>query len=179
MASLITHPVVPLSLGIAFGGQWIPRFAVITGIVFSLLPDADVIAFRFGIPYGHMLGHRGASHSIMFAMLLASAAVALPAFNGMRLRIFGFLFISALSHGILDAMTTGGLGVGFLIPFSPDRYFLPLRPIRVSPLSVDGFFTQRGLQIFVSELLAVWLPCGIFALTAWLIRRWSGRGENS
>ncbi len=166
-------------MGIALGRRQVPYFAVIAGVIFSMLPDADVITFRFGIPYAHVLGHRGASHSIMFAVLLASAAAAFPAFSGMRLRIFGFLFISTLSHGVLDAMTTGGLGVGFLIPFSPDRYFLPLRPIRVSPLSVGGFFTQRGMQILASELVTVWLPCVALAIIGWSIRRWSDRGESS
>lgn len=162
----------------AFGRRALPASAVLTGMFFSLLPDADVIAFWAGVPYSHLLGHRGASHSILFAVLLACAAVSLSPFRGMRVRIFMFLFISALSHGLLDAMTTGGLGVGFFIPFSGERYFLPLRPIRVSPLSVGGFFTQRGLQIFLSELYAVWLPCAVFALTVRLIRRQSGRDET-
>ena len=30
---------------------------------------------------------------------------------------FVVLFLSTISHGILDAMTSGGNGVGFFIPF--------------------------------------------------------------
>jgi inner membrane protein len=54
-------------------------------------------------------------------------------------------------------MTTGGLGVAFFSPFSNERYFLPWRPIRVSPLSA-GFFSARGLAVLASELKWVWLP---------------------
>lgn len=144
MASLLTHPVVPAALGIALGRKNIPVAALVLGILLSVIPDADVVAFKFGIPYGDMLGHRGFSHSLLFAATIALCLCALPRFAAQRGRIFLFLFISAASHGLLDAMTTGGMGVGFFIPFAADRYFLPLRPIRVSPLSVKGFFTGRG-----------------------------------
>src|SRR5437763_7259784 len=45
----------------------------------SLAPDLDVVAFRLGIPYSAPFGHRGATHSIAFAMLAAAAAAALLA----------------------------------------------------------------------------------------------------
>ena len=41
--------------------------------VLALLPDADVIAFVFRIPYSAPWGHRGASHSLVFAALVALA----------------------------------------------------------------------------------------------------------
>ena len=46
------------------------------------------------------------------------------------------LFVAMASHGVLDALTDGGRGVGFLIPFSSERFFFPWRPIPVS--SCDG-----------------------------------------
>src|SRR5687768_9587087 len=38
----------------------------------SLLPDADVIGFALGIPYPHPWGHRGATHSLAFAIGVAT-----------------------------------------------------------------------------------------------------------
>ena len=35
----------------------------------SFAPDLDVLAFAFGIPYAHDFGHRGATHSIAFALM--------------------------------------------------------------------------------------------------------------
>ncbi len=171
MASLLTHPVVPAALGVALGRKNTPVAALVLGVFLSMIPDADVVAFKLGIPYGDMLGHRGFSHSLLFAATMALCLCALPRFTAHRGRIFFFLFISAASHGLLDAMTSGGMGVGFFIPFTADRYFLPLRPIRVSPLSVKGFFTGRGWVIFQSELLWIWLPCTAIALAGILWRR--------
>jgi inner membrane protein len=75
------------------------------------------------------------------------------------------------SHGVLDAMTDGGSGVAFWAPFDDGRYFLPWRPIPVSPIG-RGFFTARGAAVFESELLLVWLPAAIFAgLCGWARRR--------
>src|ERR1044071_302595 len=33
----------------------------------SMLPDADVIGFAFGVRYGDPWGHRGATHSFVFS----------------------------------------------------------------------------------------------------------------
>jgi membrane-bound metal-dependent hydrolase YbcI (DUF457 family) len=45
----------------------------------SVIPDLDVIGFKFDIRYGDMLGHRGLTHSIFFAAVLAaSLALLLP-----------------------------------------------------------------------------------------------------
>src|SRR5262249_48056135 len=67
-------------------------------------------------------------------------------------------FLVMVSHGVLDAMTNGGLGVAFFSPFNTRRYFLPWRPIPVSPIGVGSFFTARGLYILCSEILLIWCP---------------------
>ncbi|MFV1958344.1 MAG: metal-dependent hydrolase [Planctomycetota bacterium] len=77
------------------------------------------------------------------------------------------LVLATATHGALDALTDGGLGVAFLAPFSPERFFLPWTPIPVAPLSVRGFFTGHGLAIFAWEGLTLWLP---FALLLILVR---------
>src|SRR5215475_10704893 len=65
-------------------------------------------------------------------------------------------------------MTDGGSGVAFISPFNNDRYFFPRRPIRVSPIGVSRFFTERGLEVLASELLWIWLPSVLLAALAWL-----------
>jgi inner membrane protein len=75
-----------------------------------------------------------------------------------RARLFVYLFLAAGSHGLLDAMTNGGLGVAFFSPFENGRYFLPFRPIRVSPIGVTRFFTSRGVAILQSEIVWIWIP---------------------
>ena len=74
MPSIISHAVIPLAVGLALGSKAIPRRLLVIGIAAAMLPDADVLAFRFGVPYGHQLGHRGITHSLVFALLLATLA---------------------------------------------------------------------------------------------------------
>jgi inner membrane protein len=80
-----------------------------------------------------------------------------------------YLFLATASHGILDAFTDGGLGVAFFSPFDSTRYFFPFRPIEVSPIGAR-FFSERGLSVFYNELAWVWLPCIVFAITAFVVR---------
>ena len=175
MASAISHPAAVLALrpwlGEAVAG---PRAALLAAVC-SVLPDVDVIGFWLGIPYGAPLGHRGLTHSIAFAFALAAAVTAIffrrpPP----RVTLFGFLFLCAASHGLFDAMTDGGLGVAFWAPFDDTRYFLPWRPIHVSPFGLGGFFGERGLRILGSEIVALWIPCLALGALGWAVRT-SGR----
>ena len=43
------------------------------------------------------------------------------------------------------------------------RYFLPWRPIPVSPL-LTRFFSEWGWRVFSTELMLIWLPAGAVAL---------------
>jgi inner membrane protein len=79
--------------------------------------------------------------------------------------------LAVLSHIALDAMTSGGLGVAAFWPWNEMRYFLPFRPIRVSPLSPRSFLSAHGLAVLTSEFLRVWLPCAAGACVLWAARR--------
>jgi len=174
LASAVSHPAVALALAPWFGAS---RAAIAAGAVLSVLPDADVLGFRFGIPYGAPLGHRGLTHSIAFAALLAALAVGVLWLTSRgshpRAPILVYLFLCAASHGLLDGMTDGGLGVAYLAPFSNARCFLPWRPVQVSPLSVSGFFTGPASGILKSEILWIWLPSAAVAAgaIAWRLAR--------
>jgi inner membrane protein len=160
--SAFAHALVGASLATVLprsrSSVWIPLGLALA----AAAPDLDVLAFGFGFPYEHPLGHRGFTHSVLFAAMVAVLSMpmwarALPG----RFRLAGLLtFLAIASHGALDAFTNGGLGVGFLIPFENGRYFAPWRPIQVSPLSVGAFFGGRGLAVIASEAMWVGLPCG-------------------
>src|SRR5205823_12908227 len=78
-------------------------------------------------------------------------------------------FAVTAAHPILDAMTNGGLGVAFFAPFENSRYFLPWRPVEVSPIGVRAFFTARGLAVLHSEFLWIWIPSAVWMAAVWLI----------
>ena len=165
MASAISHAVAALSIGTAFYTPKMAQRVWIAGALCSMIPDVDVIGFRFGVHYGDFWGHRGFTHSLLFAGVLA-AVVAMILFRNAgiaRWSLFAYLFIATASHGVLDAMTNGGLGVAFLSPFDNQRYFLPWRPIRVSPISASRFFRAHGLAILQNEFVWIWIPAIAFA----------------
>ena len=173
MASLFSHALIAVTAGKAYAVKnRHPHFRTL-GIVCAILPDADVIAFAFGIPYRHFLGHRGLTHSLFFAALLALVMTVLLFHHEKqsvrkRLVYASYFFVCTASHGVLDALTNGGLGVAFFLPFDNARYFLPWRPIQVSPIGILNFFSAWGLRVVLSEVLWVGLPCflllGLFKL---------------
>jgi len=69
MPTIITHGFVGLIGGKIFSEKENLKFWILSALI-PMIPDADVIAFRFGIPYESMLGHRGFSHSIIFALII-------------------------------------------------------------------------------------------------------------
>jgi inner membrane protein len=171
--SVFTHAAVALSIGSCFYPRIPPR-AVAVGALCAVVPDLDVIGFSFGVHYGDFLGHRGFTHSLLFAALLASVAIFLSGGKSKAWAlVWIYLFIATASHGFLDAFTNGGLGVAFLSPFEEHRYFFPWRPVRVAPIGLTRFFSPRGLVVFESELLWIWLPAALLASGAWIWRRGS------
>ena len=176
MASAFTHASVAVALTKTISKEkrdW--RFWTLLAVS-AVLPDADVIGFAFGIHYDQLLGHRGLSHSILFAALW-SLLVVLWEFRAVARNskqwwaLFGLFFLATASHGLLDAMSNGGLGVAFFSPFDSTRYFLPWRPINVSPIGVGGFWSERGAAVILSEFLYVWLPLSAIWAVAWILRR--------
>jgi inner membrane protein len=182
MASAISHAVAALSIGTCFYRPSIPKRVWVAGALCSILPDIDVVGFRFGVHYGDFWGHRGFTHSLVFAGLIAGLATVLlsrhVAIAMSRLALFSYLFLATASHGILDAMTNGGLGVAFFSPFNNSRYFLPWRPIRVSPISFLRFFGDRGYAVLRSEFLWIWVPAFLFA-TIVLTLKWTRSAQMS
>ncbi|XQA68829.1 metal-dependent hydrolase [Xanthomonas sacchari] len=165
MPSVFTHAAVPLSLWAAADRGRISTRLLGAGIVAAMLPDADVLGFALHIPYADAFGHRGASHSLLFAAVLAVLGALLhrPLRAG-ALQAAVWLFVCTASHPLLDAMTSGGLGVALAWPWSEQRWFAPWRPIRVSPFA-NGFFSARGMATLWSELRWVWLPLALAVLT--------------
>lgn len=174
MPSFLAHAAVPLALIPAFAAPGVPRRLWVLGVLCAMAPDLDVIGFRFGVAYGDLLGHRGLSHSLPTAAVLALLlCLAIwprrhPPFS--RTGAWIFLFLATASHGVLDTFTNGGLGVALLSPFSNERFFAPLRPIAVSPFSASSF-AERALPILSSEALWIGLPCLVLTGMLALLRR--------
>lgn len=175
VASVFSHAVAGIAIGTAFWRPGVPARYWIAGALLTAIPDLDSIGFRFGIHYGDMLGHRGLSHSFLFAAVLSGLVITVLFPSGAgpvaRGQVWLYLYLATASHGVLDALTNGGLGVAFFAPFDNARYFFPFRPIQVSPISVRAFFGEWGARVLASELVWIWVPSAIFAAAAIWVRR--------
>jgi inner membrane protein len=164
MPTIFTHGAIGFTAMRPAFGAASDRRLLLASILLPVLPDADALLTPW-IPYSHPFGHRGFTHSLLFAALVGAGAAALAVrgkwgHSFLKLAIF-FAAITA-SHGLFDAMTNGGVGVAFFAPFDNTRYFLPWRPIPVSPMSAAGLMTSRGLRVIRREFALFWL----FAIAA-------------
>lgn len=163
----VGHIAVGMAAARAYGGQSTPRRPGVRSILFwaalALLPDADVIGIPLGLGYGNTWGHRGATHSLVFALAIGIAVGALarltrrPAF-----RTGCIVTLVVASHGVLDAFTNSTTGVTLFWPFDRTRYLAPYTQIPVSPFGV-GYISPYGLYAFITEL-TLFAPLIWFAL---------------
>jgi inner membrane protein len=143
--------------------RWSLPASMLVWSILSFLPDTDVIGYFAGVAYDSPFGHRGATHSFLFAGTLGMVALV----TAKMLKVPAVrtaLFVSAVvaSHPILDTMTNGGRGCALLWPFDDTRYFAPWNPIPVAPIGLY-FFSRYGMMVAAAEL-ALFSPVFLFAL---------------
>ncbi len=174
MPSIFGHTLAAITIGKSYPKKICSWKFFILGILCATLADIDVIAFKLGIPYGNAFGHRGFTHSILFAVILGVSITFI--FYGKNflskkgLVLISFFTLCAISHDILDAMTNGGLGIGFFIPWDEARYFLPWRPIEVSPIGIRHF-SEKAVRIIKNEMIWIGIPCLVYFLIMSVMRR--------
>ncbi|MBA3354299.1 MAG: metal-dependent hydrolase [Blastocatellia bacterium] len=180
MPTIFSHAIFATAIGSAVQFKEASfRFWLLTWLC-AILPDFDVVAFVFRIEYGSMFGHRGITHSVVFAILTGSviAWIFFRKASVARWKLAAYFAIVTVSHPLLDMFTDGGLGVALLAPFSDTRFFFPWRPIEVSPIGVD-FFSDRGVAVIASEALWIWLPSLVIAAVSWMIFQRRSRRDDT
>ena len=167
----LTQIVLGASVGEAVLGRKVGNKALLYGAIAGTIPDLDVFASYFTDTVTALSMHRGFTHSILFALLWALVFVF--AIGRKNKLLWGFtIFLSTLSHGIFDAMTTGGRGVGFFIPFNNERFFFPFRMIKVSPISISDFFSEWGMSVIFSEIKYLGIPCILILVFLYFKRKY-------
>ena len=171
MPTVFSHIAVPIAAAVALGRVRVPPLMLLGGMLACVLPDLDGIAFKLGISYGTMWGHRGYTHTLGFALLVGFAGLALarfwkvPAWQG-----YVWMALCCFSHPVLDMFTNGGIAIPLYWPLSDTRFWSPWRPVEVSPVSFSRFMSQRGADVLLSELKTLWLPLMAAALALFAFR---------
>jgi inner membrane protein len=163
---------VPVSAAVALGWRRIPPWTLLAGMAAAIAPDLDVIVVKLGLTtHGGLTGHRGLTHTVLFALLLGLVGLSLAPRWGMR-RWAGYAWIAlcTLSHPLLDMMTNAGAGVVLLWPLDQAHHFFAWRPIEASPISLRRFLSGRGAQVLRNEAVTVWAPLMAVALLIWATR---------
>lgn len=147
--------VTQISLGAAVGeavlGKKVGNKAVLWGAVGGLFPDLDVLASPFLSDVQRLTFHRGFSHSLLFAVLVAPllgwCLARLHRRAAASWRDWSWLmFWAVMTHPLLDAFTNYGT-----------QLFQPFSNVRVAfntIFIVDPFYT---LPLLVSVLVVLFL----------------------
>jgi inner membrane protein len=152
MPTGVLHAAIGVAAGRATARVHPWRLMVVLALL-SMAPDLDVLAFGFGIPYAAPFGHRGAFHSIAVALVLGGlCSLGAREWRISRLRMFVVVSAVVASHGLLDTLTDGGLGIALAWPLSNHRYFASWRPIPVAPLG-GGILSSYGQHVLLAELI--------------------------
>ena len=171
MPTIFSHIAVPIAAAVALGSKRIPLSMLAAGMVAAILPDFDGIAFKLGIHYGGIWGHRGFTHTLGFALVAGfigwwlARHWKLPPWQG-----YAWIALCVFSHPLLDTLTNGGVAIPLYWPFSEQRFFSPWRPVEVSPVAFSRFFTQRGADVLLNEARTIWLPLMAAALAIFALR---------
>lgn len=154
------------------------HFPLLAALIFAAnAPDLDFVAgILAGAPTRF---HRGASHSLLLAVVFGLAAYLVARWSGFRSsRRFGVLMgLAFTTHIVLDMLSPLGdprRGVQLAWPFLTERFSFPFRIFigaRYDPKAhglLEGFMFQRhNWYVVVSEVLLVVVISGL----AQLVRR--------
>jgi inner membrane protein len=177
MCTSFAHAAVGLLAIRMFYGRPAPLRLWVLGAGCAALPDIDAGLHFYGVAYESAWGHRGMMHSLFFAAIVGCLVSWLALRHPPTLRaiawwkhaaIFGLI---TASHGVLDLLTDGGLGIALLAPFSNERFFAPWNPFPVPMMGVTNLFTRYMAEVLLTEALLVVLPCAAMVAAAEVLAR--------
>lgn len=159
MSSLFGHALAGLAVSSACSKGRPERRLWVTAMACAVAPDLDWFSAFLPLREGTSLAHRGITHSLIATLLITLAALLLAFRSRLREpRLWACLFSATLSHSLLDALTFGGTGVAFLLPFSETRFVGVWQPLFVSPIPLSGNLFEWLLFSLSTECLWIGLP---------------------
>lgn len=175
MATSIGHALAGYALGATAGPTTAGRRFRIACAAAAAMPDLDVMLRLLGkSTYTALGGHRGITHSIFFAVVVAAGVAALPFPLARRHPVRTWLAFACaiVSHPLLDMLTSYGHGVALFAPFSWRLVSFPWHPIDpdTAARAAGSAWSQLALA-FGNEMLWVWLPALLLVVVVGRLRR--------
>lgn len=168
MATIFTHAALPL---LATGGSALSLRQRVGIAAVACLADLDLIGVVFDIRPDALWGHRGATHSLLFALVLTGIA-------GVFARpLRGWLLFAALSHPLVDLLSEFESGVALLAPWH-ERFHFFVRPVPALPLGVNELLGAHGVLVLLNEVLLIVVPF-MLLMAIWRSTSWRGVGMAS
>ncbi|MBM4273304.1 MAG: metal-dependent hydrolase [Deltaproteobacteria bacterium] len=172
MASVVGHAlgaVIVWEAGKRLPGGWVPSGPVwyLLPLMVAVIPDLDIFAHKITTAAPAM-AHRGPTHSLLAAALIAGAATLAASLIDSSVkwpRVFMVLFGCALIHPVLDFLMACGPPVPFLWPFSSRGWLssVQLIPTAYYSRSVRGLLsllrypeTWIGISLEMLSLGSLW-----------------------
>jgi inner membrane protein len=175
-----THALVPVAIAIAAGQTPIRRKLVLAAAIAAAAPDLDALTYTlWRLPSTSVYAHRGAMHSLAFALMEGLLAACLHKQLGVRpLAAATFVGAAAATHGLLDMMTDYGSGVAYLWPLSSARLYADWRPIHSAPLELR-YIVSQGLPRLQYEIRDLLLPMFAVVLAVRSVRTLMARSRGA
>jgi inner membrane protein len=125
----LTHTLTGLALSRAGLSRWYPRSALLLMLAANM-PDIDIVAITRG-PFNYFVYHRGITHSIAMAPMMALLPMFFVCAVSRSMRgwkaAYVLSIIGVASHLLLD--WTNAYGVRFFLPFSSQWFRLDLNTL--------------------------------------------------
>lgn len=162
---LITQGILGAAVGQVGFQRTLGRKALVYGAIIGMLPDADVLVRFSSDICAEMLHHRGITHSLFFAPLIAPI-MGWVCNNFYKQQLLpswiGLWFWALITHPLLDVFTV--YGTQLLAPFSDHRFSFCSVPI-VDPVYsvplllsiIAGWFIKKRIDVSQTIAAAVLL----------------------
>lgn len=155
MATVFTHAAVPWLVG-----RELPTRQRLAVTAIACLADLDLIGAAFDVRPESLFGHRGATHSILAALLLGAVFAFLLRGPLTLRRALPWFIGAALSHGVIDLFTEFESGVALFAPWN-ERFLAFVRPVPAIPLGLDELLSRWGALVLLNEALFIVVPVAL------------------
>lgn len=167
MPSPLTHLIVSVPINALIMKQENKKKIIFFSFFAAIAADFDYVGYLFNFGNLSFFGHRGFTHSIFFAIVIATL-ICIVFFRNVDFKSKAFLFLlfnfflAALSHPLLDYLINQNNGVALFFPFSTERFSFPFAPINEEICSAFEYYRKYFWLVLKVEIIYLIFPAILF-----------------